>query len=370
MQTNKNTLKIAEFFLVALVWLVIIAAPVFMNDENNFEWQRFISRMEVNILVFIVFIINRFVLVPYLLNKKKRLLYICVVLSVIATATFGSFMYNSNPGDQRFIPPPDTNRNVQVMPAPPPHTLQNNDQLLPHMPHPDPDHVPPFLNVLLFSILLIGFDTGLMTSFKLAKTENEKAKLEKENVENQLAFLRNQISPHFFMNTLNNIHAQIDFDTEEAKNSIIKLSKLMRHILYEAEVEKSPIKKEMDFIINYVGLMKLRFTEKVKVNLTTPSKIPDKSIPPILFISFIENAFKHGISYNSESFVDISISINNDWMNMKIINSNHISDNKESAYGIGIINTRKRLELIYKDNYQLEITDNNDIYSINLSIPL
>ncbi len=138
-----------------------------------------------------------------------------------------------------------------------------------------------------------------------SKLEQEKTLLEKENVQNQLAFLRNQVSPHFFMNTLNNIHALIDVDTEEAKEAIIKLSKLMRHLLYDSQAELVPLAKEMEFIQSYINLMKLRFSEKVKINLSIPDQLPDKSIPPFLFTSFVENAFKHGISYQNSSFIDI-----------------------------------------------------------------
>lgn len=360
---NKNTLKISEITLIVLVWVLIIILPMFMNDDESFTLSRFMKHQLVNIPVFFVFIVNRFLLVPRILNKDKRVYYIGSVLGLIAIITLGSYLLQpenpKRPGIQfhQQIPP----RQV-----PPPHVLQKG----PQAPPPDPRPVPAFLNILLFSFLLVGFDTGLMTSFRLAKTEKEKAKLEKENIENKLAFLRNQISPHFFMNTLNNIHAQIDIDSEEAKKSIISLSKLMRHILYESEVERIPIKKEMDFISNYVGLMKLRFSEKVKIKLKIPTVLPDVSIPPILFISFIENSFKHGISYNAISFVDIIIKISNNKLNFKISNSKHNNDKKDSSSGIGIANTFNRLELIYKDDYELEITDLKDTYSINLNIPL
>jgi len=370
MHNHKNTLKISEFILVALVWLVIIAAPFFMNDENNFEWQRLFNRLEVNIPIFLVFILNRFILVPYVLNKKKRLLYIGAVLGVVVMATFGSYIFDKKNYNPRYIPPLESQRNDIVKPGPPPHVFKNPKQLPPKMRPPMPDRVPPFLNVLLFSLLIVGFDTGLMTSFRLAKTEREKARLEKENIENQLAFLRNQISPHFFMNTLNNIHAQIDIDSEEAKESIIKLSKLMRHILYESEVEKISIKKEMEFIENYVGLMKLRFPDKVRVNLEIPALLPDIMIPPILFISFIENAFKHGVSYNLKSFIDIKIGIDDNQLTLYISNSIHKVKKQDVASGIGLVNTIKRLNLLYKDDYLLDIKEEKDTYTVELNLPL
>jgi histidine kinase len=369
---NKSNLKVAEVILIVLVWLVIIGSPLFMNDDNNFEWSRLIRRGDVVIPLFLIFLINRFYLVPALLLKKKRGLYIGLVILLIALTTLGSFLITRPNKNKRNQPPPrEMNHQQGIQKPPPPAILQP----LPPPPHhltqpPAPPHVPPFLNVLLFSILLIGFDTGLMTSFRLARTENEKAKLEKENIENQLAFLRNQISPHFFMNTLNNIHALVDIDAEEAKDSIIKLSKLMRHILYDSETKTIPLKKEADFIKNYVGLMKLRFSSLVKITLKIPDELPDKSIPPLLFISFIENAFKHGLSYNADSFIDISLTIEGENLKLNIANSNFKTETKHGYKGIGIVNARKRLDLLYGDKYDLSIYDENEEFIVNLSIPI
>ena len=172
------------------------------------------------------------------------------------------------------------------------------------------------------------------------------------------------------MNTLNNIHALIDIDTEEAKEAIIRLSKLMRHILYDSEVEMIPLKKEIEFITNYIALMKLRFTEKVKIDFIFSSQLPDKSIPPLLITSFLENAFKHGISYNNISFVNISIQTFVNTMQIEISNSKHQVDRNGEDSGIGITNTRKRLDLLFGDDYTLDIVDEKEIFTVNLTIPV
>lgn len=206
--------------------------------------------------------------------------------------------------------------------------------------------------------------------FRWSKLEQEKTLLEKENVQNQLAFLRTQVSPHFFMNTLNNIHALIDVDTEEAKDSIIKLSKLMRHLLYESQGETTSLKKEIEFVKSYVNLMKLRFSEKVKINVEVPDLIPEKEIPPLLFTSVIENAFKHGISYSSASFINIKISTPEDKLLFEVTNSKTAQKAEESDHGIGLENTQKRLELLYPANYNFRIIDNEDDFTVVISIPL
>lgn len=362
--SKKNRIKYTEVLLLVLVWLVLLISPVLFRDEENISWLDFLRSMEILFPVFIIFLINRFILVPRLLFKKKPYYYLFSVAALIAIFTLGSVFFTGKPINENPMP----GNHEQFRPHPPPGG-PGADILPPGEPERQ-GPMPPFANLLIFSILLVGFDTGLMISFRLSETEKAKAKLEKENVGTQLAFLRNQVNPHFFMNTLNNIHSLIDFDTIEAKESIIRLSKLMRHILYDSEVERIPIQKELEFVKNYVDLMKLRYSDKVKIDLLVPNQLPDKSIPPLLFTSFLENAFKHGISYQNASFIDISFLYANDLLTFEIVNSNVPLEKAEDSYGIGIENSRKRLNLLYGDNYKLEIKDTKDEYHIRLSIPV
>ncbi len=172
------------------------------------------------------------------------------------------------------------------------------------------------------------------------------------------------------MNTLNNIHSLIDIDTVEAKKSVIKLSSLMRHLLYESDQELSPLINEVEFIRSYVELMKLRYSNDIRITVNIPDKIPDKSIPPFLFISLLENAFKHGISYLQKSFIEIEISFTSDKLRLLITNSKNKGNAKTSEAGIGIENTRRRLDLLYKENYTLDVTDRGNIFITNLTIPV
>ncbi len=358
---NKR-LKYAEVALLVLIWVVLITAPALFNNEDFFQWEDFFRPMRTLVPLFIIFLINRIFLVPQLLLKGKNLYYLLSVFVLIAFFTVGSFLIfekNANrPGEhnlppQRFMIPPPMDQNFQ----PPPEPARGA-------------HVPQYINLLMFSLLLVGFDTGLRVSFRLTQTEREKAKLEKENVGTQLAFLRNQVSPHFFMNTLNNIHALIDYDSEEAKESIIRLSKLMRHLLYDSEIEKITLQKEVDFIKNYVDLMKLRFSEKVKINLLFPPVLPDKKIPPLLFTSYLENAFKHGISYQKTSFITISFLCSDKRVTFEIKNSNANIQREDKNSGIGKDNSRKRLDLLYGDTYSLDIEDTEEEHFVRLVIPI
>ena len=205
----------------------------------------------------------------------------------------------------------------------------------------------------------------------LTEAARRKKELEKEKLKTELAFLKNQVSPHFFMNTLNNIHALIDINSEDAKESLIKLSKLMRYLLYDSETGKTTLAKEIEFIKSYVDLMKLRFTEKVSVKLSFPEKIPNIEIPPMLFTSLLENAFKHGVSYQKESFIEIIMNANNEFLFFRIINSKQKSGNGiVEKGGIGLENLQKRLELIYGKDYSFVQTESENDFEINIKLPI
>lgn len=217
---------------------------------------------------------------------------------------------------------------------------------------------------------MVGFDTGLKTSMQWVKTEQERIRLEKESVENQLAFLRNQVSPHFFMNTLNNIHALVDISSEKAKDAIITLSRMMRYLLYETGKGSTPLIKEVEFIESYVNLMKLRVSDKVTIDLEVPDKLPDKSIPPLLFTSFIENTFKHGVSYLEDSYIFIRLSLEEQSLSLEVKNKKVAGNKPDKQSGIGIENSRKRLDLLYKTNYVLDIQDTGEFFIVKLNVPL
>lgn len=363
----KKKFRNYEVVLIGLVWVLLIASPVFFSEKETFEWVDLLGPMFTIVPLFFIFILNRFLLVPRLLYKKKNIIYLISVLALVAVFSTATYLFTSKMRGEMRGDGPAQKFGEQWRPPPPPDKL---NRAMPHNPEQKRGPVPPFANLVIFSFLLVGFDTGLMSIFRLAKSERKRAILEKQNADVQLAFLRNQVSPHFFMNTLNNIHSLIDVDSEEAKDSIIRLSKLMRHLLYDSEIERIPIRKEIEFVKNYIDLMKLRYSEKVKISLDIPEKLPDKSIPPLLFTSYLENAFKHGISYQHSSFIDIRFSIREDRLIAEIRNSNPHLAKKDEPSGIGVENSRKRLDLIYGENYILKIEDNKDEYLVFLNIPL
>lgn len=176
------------------------------------------------------------------------------------------------------------------------------------------------------------------------------------------------------MNTLNNIHALVDIDPSKAQETIRELSKMMRFVLYEGDKSGVPLTKEFEFIRNYTKLMQLRYSDKVKITVDIPQEAPDVTIPPLMLISFIENAFKHGISYQHDSFIEIKLEISTPsplTSNLLFTcrNSKAEVPNQEKG-GVGLTNVKKRLDLLYDKSYTLEIKDEPDIYIVELKIPL
>ena len=173
------------------------------------------------------------------------------------------------------------------------------------------------------------------------------------------------------MNTLNNIHALVDIDPEKAKDTILELSKMMRFVLYEGNKEGVPLSRELDFIRHYVALMQLRYSDKVRITVDLPREVPERQVPPLVLITFIENAFKHGVSYQHESFIEIKVSVEGDRLSFSCRNSKAGKPTvDEGKGGVGLANVRKRLDLLYKDSYTLHILNETEIYTVELNIPL
>ncbi len=222
---------------------------------------------------------------------------------------------------------------------------------------------------LIMGVLLIGADLGLYFYVESRRRERRMKEMEAEFTKQRLESLRYQINPHFFMNTLNNIHALVDIDPEKAKESIEKFSKMMRILLYEGDAPTIPLAKELDFIEHFISLMRLRYPEEsVRIDTVFPEAGSDAVVPPLVMASFVENAFKHGVSYSASSFIHIKVELQDGKVVFRCSNSYHPSGN-DSHHGIGLENIRKRLTLLYGPSYDLAIDDAADRYDVLLTIP-
>jgi two-component system, LytTR family, sensor kinase len=240
---------------------------------------------------------------------------------------------------------------------------------------PKPRHIASDIYFFMLYSLSIGVGTSIAAVQKWQNEDLVRRQLEEQKVNSELSYLKAQINPHFFFNTLNNIYALTNFDVEKAKAALLKLSRMMRYVLYETEKDNTLLSSEVNFIKDYLDLMKMRVSEKVKLHIDIQEKFEDIAIAPMLLLPFIENAFKHGISGKHESFIKVNLKVVKSTLTLEVENriAEKFRDNPESkSKGIGLTNTVRRLSLIYGKKHSLIIDDQNESkeYRVHLSIDL
>ena len=239
--------------------------------------------------------------------------------------------------------------------------------------HKGRDHGWDFAMIAIIALVL-GVSTSVTTIQKWQKDQQTREELEKDKVTSELSFLKAQINPHFFFNTLNNIYALTQVDADVAGKAIHQLSRMMRYLLYDTQQANTMLSQELAFVKDYISLMKLRLTDVVKINFDEPTKLNDKPVAPMIFLPFVENAFKHGVSATKTSHIDIVILQKDSLLDLtvknSIINDNSVSLDTNS--GIGLVNTRRRLDLLYPGKYKLEIDElnANNEYTVHLILDL
>lgn len=377
----KTSQKVPETAIYFIVWLVIFIVPVLVSTSNTGRFDKQILVGWSSMVPFVaIFIINTVWLIPELLFKGKTGMYLLsvVIISLLLVYVW-EFVFphlkdfiegnqSSDFGTQR--PFPEGQRPI--------HPNQQAPGVQPRLRPPGSNQQPPIPRNNILSIfnqvvivwLVVGFNVAIKVTNKWFKDDQKKRELEKEHLRSELAFLQNQISPHFLMNTLNNIHAQIDIDTKDAQASIVTLSKMMRYLLYESDQGMTSLKKEIEFLKSYVDLMKLRIDESVIINLEISVIDEDIKLHPFLFISFVENAFKHGVSYNEKSFIKIELKQKMNAIEFSCVNSLSVKTKITNPYsGVGLENIKKRLNLLYDNDYQLKMDELDTEFKILLKIP-
>ena len=245
---------------------------------------------------------------------------------------------------------------------------------IPDMPEMSPNMWIGFFGGLMMFLVLncmvaaiaIGIRHFIRTREIKQQLQDEKAK----NTEAELAWLKNQINPHFLFNTLNNISSLTQIDPDAAQDAIAQLSDLLRYAMYETNKKTVPIQGEVEFMCNYISLMKLRCNDKTEVT-TTFDVQQNIEIAPLLFISLIENAFKHGVSSSRPSKIDIRLLQNGEELVFNCDNTNYPKDDADrSGSGIGLENTRRRLDLMYADHYTWEQSLEENIYHVQIKLKI
>ena len=355
-----------ENLIYLVVWGLLFAAPLLslyvrtVGEETAvFDWNEVFFIWKKFAIFLLLFFIHNFLLAPLLIYGHKRWMYFSFV--AVLLGSFALYQCNSRPEK------PDGLRQKEMMrhdfPGPPDRLEGQERPDFPGPPKPRhelrPADVPPPIvgerDILAIVVLLLmfGANLGIKGYFRSREDRKKLAELEKQNLEQQLEYLRYQINPHFFMNTLNNIHALVDIDPAKAQETIVELSKMMRFVLYEGDKQMVPLSREFDFIRTYIKLMQLRYTDKVKITVDLPDNVSDKNIPPLLLISFIE----------------VKVNVEDNRLHFLCRNSKAEIPNQEKG-GVGLANVKKRLNLLFGSNYTLNIQDSAGVYNVNLVIPI
>jgi sensor histidine kinase YesM len=293
----------------------------------------------------VVYFINFYLLGPYLFFKRRHWWFVLINLVMILGLNYQFFLVYLNRDSIPNMPAMDTNMWVGFFGG--------------------------FLMFLVLNCMIAAIAIGIRHFIHTRQIRQQLIEEKAKNTEAELAWLKNQINPHFLFNTLNNISSLVQIDADKAQDAIAQLSDLLRYAMYETNKNTVPLQGEIEFMRNYVELMKLRCSEKTMVNCQLSIANSPLTIAPLLFISLIENAFKHGISSNRDSRIDITLTADGQQLIFDCENTNFPkNDTDRSGSGIGLENTRRRLDLIYKDRYTWEQTLEDNIYKVKITIQL
>lgn len=302
------------------------------------------SLISSNIVLIIFYYLNRWWLIPNLLAKKKTLLYILSVIGyLVLYLTILYFIFINAPETQKFI----------------------HDQLIKNP---------------KFKISFRFFWPGPVTLFLLTfvvsssskviaqwfQAEEHKQEITRQQLQTELSLLKSQVNPHFLFNTLNSIYSLSVTNSDKTSDAVMKLSRIMRYTLEESQNDEVPLADEIEFARSYIDLQQLRLTDKVHISFTTNGETDNVIIAPLLFIPFIENAFKYGISAHHSSAIDIQLQVSNHQVIFTCVNDLVPAAHKHESTGTGISNTQRRLDMLYPGKHSLTIESNTQQYKVLL----
>lgn len=341
---NKTGNKSFEWLIHILVWVVLLSLPAaFAFSSGRMLKDVFLHFWTQVIFLAVVFYLNYFVLLPLWSKPGKRIVYIVINFLLILGLSYLRnhliFFFGDMPNRGGNKPPPPLAFRF-------------------------------YIDFLVY-LIPVAFAFAIQSGKKIMHIESLKKEADNIKLESELKHLKFQLQPHFFFNSLNNIYASIDSDPVQAKTAIHSLSKLMRYFLQQSEQDKVSLREELDFLNRYIELMKMRMTDKTSVNVSFPNDIPGISIPPLILISLVENAFKHGVSATEKSAINIELKTSESEIHFTTTNTNFPKQaDDRSGSGIGLSNLEKRLQLLYPNTHSFTTQLNDNIFNVNLVIPI
>lgn len=367
-RTQLHILQIVLGILFLLQPLILPVRPY--ESEHPFFTQEVTKNIVANVLILVFFYFNYFFLIPkYFFNRKYFQYFSIVVLCFAIILTSAQLVAKSirpqgfQPNPTAPMPPPSKINPPSPFPQAPPSDGQppsfNRDSLIQEFRFFFTENDQTFF---LFGCIVL-FSLLIKVSGRYYKTENAKQEAE-------INFLLAQINPHFLFNALNSIYTlTIKENAQQSSNGLLKLSGLLRYVFTETHNNIVPLEKELTCIKDFIDLQKLRITDKVHLTYIQNGDAVQKQIAPMLLMPFVENAFKHGISTEENTSIDIEIDILPSYIYLKTSNTKvSISNENIGKSGVGIVNTKTRLQLLYPDLHQLEIKDTETLFTVHLKI--
>jgi two-component system LytT family sensor kinase len=357
---NKSMVQVA---IHIAAWVCFLMLPfVFYPRLRDFSFfsEQYLSAFFItnNGLIIAFYYLNVYFFIPKLLDQKKFLSYTLLILGLLIF--FGCFprIFHYFFG---FPPPPPGTHNPVSSAVP--GSLGGGRPRNFQQPILAPGNIAIFLLVFVFS-------TGIRVINQWLLSEQRTKEIANEKLHAELSFLKAQINPHFLFNTLNNIYALASANSEYTAPAVMKLSSIMRYVLTEARADHVPLDKEIQFTTHYIELQKMRLTLKSTIDFQIKGDPVGRQIAPLLLLPFVENAFKYGISTREWSPITILLDIKRDSLYFSVSNHKQTNTSPKVAdnTGIGINNTRRRLDLLYSDQYTLVIDDEPATFTVHLNI--
>lgn len=358
MAMQLSTSKLITIVAHTLVWVVFGIAIFFYHplfSGIDIPLQAWVTQAITLVLLVVAFYVNAIILVPRFLLKNQLVYYVALLIGIIAAiAAIMAWV------DLALTPAQALNPVQGLLP-----------RAMPLKPGGPAYHIQ--RPVVIITALVLGIGTSITAIQKMQKDRQKREELEKDKVTSELLFLKAQVNPHFFFNTLNNIYALTAVDGELAGKAIHQLSRMMRYLLYDTQAGHTTLSQEIAFVKDYISLMQLRLTDAVKITFNTPPGLQDVPLAPMMFLPFVENAFKHGVQSAQPGYINITVTQQRNMLQLTVSNSvihNNSSISLDVNSGIGLVNTRRRLDLLYPGKYRLDIHCQANEYTVNLALNL
>lgn len=337
-----------DYILHMGIWLLVYALPFMIFRKNNEPdvADKMLHQAVIVLSLLIAFYSNYFILIEKYLFHKKIGKFLLINAVIIILLGIGVHIWNELTLPKHLMHPDFENRSMKTF------TFIFRD--------------------IVSLIFVAGISVALKTTGKWYRIEAEHQEEAKKRTEAELLTLRQQINPHFLFNTLNNIYSLIQISPEKAQDVVLDLSKLMRYVLYENSGDRVELNKEIEFVHKYVELMRIRLTDSVEITFTDKvDKVNNWLITPMLYVTLVENAFKHGVSPTEKSFIHIVFELDGNHLKCSVQNSFFPKSNADLAgSGIGLENLKRRLEILYPENHEFYAGELNGIYYTKIVVPL